>query len=132
MWALKSKWVRRSAIILTTVVVACAGLVLFLNIFGGTTVQKAVSSDGRFIAEVVVDDVGGATEPPYVSVEIRKRYLPLRDWVFYAAGDGNQLHISWKDPSTLLVICDCNDMRVYLMDHSWHSVAIEYRKQGAD
>ena len=119
----KRTWLRLFAAILVIV----GGLLLYLRLFSGTTVQYAPSTDGKTVAYVRTYRSLSALDTDAVAVELRATHNPMRHIVFFGLNYGTALHIDWANPKELLVRCrECANLAVYGCDQRWKDVAIHY------
>jgi len=100
------------------------------------TVQRAVSNDNRFWAEVTVNR-GSALKSDWYAAAVGKVHPTWGEIVLRRAGTGictlqgpGKLTISWSGPEQLLVTCtDCRQQDVYIQTRKWDVVSISYAFQ---
>jgi hypothetical protein len=97
------------------------------------TVDRTVSSDGRFWADVSVNR-GSALKSDWYAVAVGKVHPDWIQTIFRRAGitictlqGPGQIAISWKGPDELLVTCtSCRQRDVYIRERRWDNISIDY------
>lgn len=136
------KIVRRALAIFVGIVGLLAALVLYLGLSQKVqTLQRAVSPDGKYIAEWREYDQSSATTSNLDTVELKSRSSPFRRMVltgFWAAGpsivwmDSRNLRVGCNGCGNFEVKCDrCKEQEFYIFskETQWRDVKIHYGKE---
>ena len=111
------------------VVVLCGLFWAYLLLFSGEVRQRAVSPDGKLVAESRIDgSFAGATDAAIASVELRTKFNPFRHSVLVALDYGGSVSVYWEDPRHLVVTCErCKNLDIRRKQREWHGVSITYK-----
>ena len=122
------RWGWRVLFALGGLLLVIVGFGLCLNIFGGKILQRAVSPDGRTVADIRINEFAAATDVARSTVELRRWPDPIRSTVFFYVNNGAKVRISWTDSHNLLVDCDdtCDHLDVDGLHRHWKDITIHY------
>jgi hypothetical protein len=127
---MKLKWLRRFLFFSSGFVLLIASLLFYLRAYGGRTLQREVSPNGKVIAEVIVSDSAGATDVNTLDVSLKNELNPIRHYVFGGLDYGAQVTVSWIDNDRLLIKCQhCENLHGGdIFERKWHDVMVCYAR----